>query len=81
MQNYVIEQIPTESTAGGVLLNINKKHYYKTFPDLMIYKVKNLSQPLLKSPCPRKLIWLLDVYTDIHGWIYAYLMSINLTLY
>ena len=26
LQNYVIEQTPTESTAGGVLLHINKKH-------------------------------------------------------
>ena len=38
LQNYITEQTPTESTAGGVLLYINKKHSYKTPPDLIIYK-------------------------------------------
>ena len=39
-QNYLIEQAHTESTAGGELLYINKKHSYKTHPDCMIYKAK-----------------------------------------
>ena len=34
LQNYVIEQTSTESTAGGALLYINKRHSYKTCPDL-----------------------------------------------
>ena len=42
LQNYVIEQIPTESTAGGALLYINMRHSYKTRPDLAIYKPKKL---------------------------------------
>ena len=42
LQNYVIEQTPTESTAGGALLYINKRHSYKTCPDLAIYKPKKL---------------------------------------
>ena len=40
LQNYLIGQTPTESTAREVLLYINKKHSYKTRPDLMIYKSK-----------------------------------------
>ena len=42
LQNYVIEQTPTESTVGGALLYINKRHSYKTRPDLAIYKPKKL---------------------------------------
>ena len=40
LQNYGIEQTSTESTAGGALLYINKRHSYKTHPDLAIYKPK-----------------------------------------
>ena len=54
LQNYVTEQTPTESTAGGALLYINKRHSYKTHPDLAIYKPKNLNQFLLKLFYPRK---------------------------
>ena len=54
LQNYVIKQTPTESTAGGALLYINKRHSYKTHPDLAIYKPKNLNQFLLKLFYPRK---------------------------
>ena len=42
LPNYVIEQTPTESTAGGALLYINKRHSYKTRSDLAIYKPKIL---------------------------------------
>ena len=42
LQNYVNEQTPTESTAGGALRYISKKHSYKTRPDLAIYKPKKL---------------------------------------
>ena len=37
LQNYVIEQTPTESIAGWALIYINKKHCFKTCPDLTIY--------------------------------------------
>ena len=42
LQNYVVEQTPNESTAGGALLYINKRHCYKTCPVLAIYKPKKL---------------------------------------
>ena len=32
LQSYVIEQTLTESTGGGALLYINKRHSYKTRP-------------------------------------------------
>ena len=51
MQNYVIEETPTESTAGGVLLYINKKHSY---PDLMIYKAKRYESTFIKVTLPKK---------------------------
>ena len=40
LQNYLIEQTPTESTSGGVLLFINKKDSYKTCPDLSLHSGK-----------------------------------------
>ena len=48
LQNYVIGQTPTESTAGGALLYLNKRHSYKTRPDLAICKPTKLNQFLLK---------------------------------
>ena len=54
LQNFVIKQISTESNAGGALLYINKRHSYKTRPDLAIYKLKNLNQVLRKLIYPRK---------------------------
>ena len=46
LQNKVIEQTSTESSAGVALVYVNKKHSYKTRPDLAIYKSKNSSQNL-----------------------------------
>ena len=40
LQNHVIEQTPTELTAVGALLYINKRSSYTTRPDLVIYKTK-----------------------------------------
>ena len=40
LQNY--EQTPTESTAGGSLLYVNKRDSSKTRPDLAIYKPKRI---------------------------------------
>ena len=54
LQNYVIEQIPTESTAGGALLYINKRHSYKTRPGLAIYKPKKLESIVVEVVLPRK---------------------------
>ena len=54
LQNYVIEQTSTESTAGGALLNINKKHSYKTRPELSIYKPKILEPIFVKVALPNR---------------------------
>ena len=54
LQNYVIEQTPTESTAGGVLLYINKKHSYKTCLNLMSYKAKNFESTFIEVTLPQK---------------------------
>ena len=53
LQNYAIEQTPTESTAGGALLHINKKHSYKTHPDLAIYKPKQLESIFVEVVLPK----------------------------
>ena len=68
LQNNVIEQTPTESTAGEALLYINKRHSYKARPELAIYKPKNLNQFLLKFSYPRKAACLLDVFINIDAW-------------
>ena len=54
LQNYVIEQTPIESTARGALLYINKKHSYKTRPDLVIYKPKKLESIFVEVILPKK---------------------------
>ena len=54
LQNYLTEKNPTESTVGGVLLYINKKHFYKTRPDLMSYKSKKLESSFLEVILPKK---------------------------
>ena len=54
LQNYVIEQISTESTAGGALLYINKRHSYKTRPYLAIYRTKKLDTIFVKVVLPKK---------------------------
>ena len=77
LQNFVIKQISTESNAGGALLYINKRHSYKTRPDLAIYKLKNLNQVLRKLIYPRKATWLLDVFINIHAWLNAHLMTLS----
>ena len=64
--------------AGYYYITIDQQ---KTFLQNCPVQQKNLNQPLLKSLCSRKLIWLLDVYRDIHAWIYSYLMIITLTFY
>ena len=54
LQNYVIEQTSTKSTAGGPLLYINKRHSYKTHPDLTIYKRKKLESIFVEVFLPKK---------------------------
>ena len=54
LQNYVIEQNSTESTAGEALLYINKRHSYKTHPDLAIYMPKQLESIFVEVVLPKK---------------------------
>ena len=54
LQNYVIEQTPTESTAGRALLYINKRNSYKTRPGLAIYKPNKLESIFLEVILPEK---------------------------
>ena len=54
LHNYVIKQTPTESTAGGALPYIYKRHSYKTRPDLPFINQKNLNQFLLMLFYPKK---------------------------
>ena len=42
LANYIIEQTPTESNAGGPLLYINRKHSYKIRKDLKLYKPRKI---------------------------------------
>ena len=54
MQNYVIAQTSTESTVGGALLYINKRHSDKTRSDLAIYKPKKLESVYVEVVLPKK---------------------------
>ena len=42
------EHVPTESSNGGVLLNIKKAINYKLRPDLMIYKKRELESVFIE---------------------------------
>ena len=53
-KNYVIEQTSSESTAGGIFLYINKRHSYKTLPDVAIYKPKKLESVFVEDVLPKK---------------------------
>ena len=54
LQNYIIEQTSTESTAGGAFLCINKRYSYKTLPKFAIYKPKKLESVLVEVVLPKK---------------------------
>ena len=54
LQNQVIEQTPTALTAGGALLYINKRHSYKSHPDLAIFKPKKLESIFDEILLPNK---------------------------
>ena len=54
LQNYVIKQTPTESTARRALLCINKKHSYKTHANLAIYKPKKLESTVVEIALLKK---------------------------
>ena len=54
LYNNVTEQTPTESTAGGALLYINKRHSYKTRPGLPIYKPNKFESVFVEVVFPKK---------------------------
>ena len=69
LQNYLTEQSPTESNAGGFLLHISKKNSYKTWQDLMIDKSKNLlKSTFIEVILPKKSNLALGVQTSIYGY-------------
>ena len=70
LQNYVIEQTPTESTAGGALLYINKRHSYKTRPDLAIYKPKKLESTVIGFTQGKQLDCWMYLYTSMHRYMH-----------
>ena len=48
LEEYHIEHCPTESSKGGALLYISKKHDYKVRDDLTIYKSKKLESTFVE---------------------------------
>ena len=77
LKDYVMEHTPTESSAGGTLSYINKKFSYQPRNDLNIYKSGHLESIFVEIVLPKNLILLLVVFTDIHLWTYAPLMTIT----
>ena len=80
LQIYVIEQPPTESTAGGALLYINKRHSYKTRPDLSIYKPNKFESVFVEVVFPKKSKLIVGcIYkTYMHEYSFSHLMTIVL---
>ena len=54
LAGYNIEQTPTESSAGGVLLYISQKFSYKQRKDLQIYCPKELKSVFIELSIPNK---------------------------
>ena len=68
LQNDVIEQTSTESTAGGAVLFIKKSCSYKTRPDFAIYKLKNLESIFAEVVLPKEcnlIVGCMDICLDI----------------
>ena len=68
LNNYCMEFIPTESSAGGTLLYIANHLSYKSCNDLNTYKKPELESTFTKVINPQKTILLLGVSIDIHLW-------------
>ena len=54
LADYTVEQTPTESSAGGVLLYISQKFSCKPRKDLQIYCPKELESVLIELTIPNK---------------------------
>ena len=54
LTGYSIEQTPTESSAGGILLYISQNFSYKQRKDLQIYYPKELESMFIELTIPNK---------------------------
>ena len=53
LNNYLIEQTPTETSAGGILLYINKRVYYELRNDLKIYHPGKIESTFIEIICSK----------------------------
>ena len=54
LQDYLTDQSTTESTSGGVILYINKKHCYKTRLNFLFHESKKLESTFIEVNLSRK---------------------------
>lgn len=54
LQNYAIEETPNETTAGELLMCINKIYSNKTYPHLPTYEAKKLESTSSETILPKK---------------------------
>ena len=54
MNDYVIEHNPTESSAGGTLLHVNKKYLYQPRNDFNIYKLGHPESIFVEIILPKR---------------------------
>ena len=67
LKDFVIEHIPTEPSAGGALLYINKKYSYQPRNDLNIYKSGHLESIFVEIILPKNLFSYTICKTSIYG--------------
>ena len=53
LANYVIEQTPTESNAGGALFCIKRKHSYTVRKELKLYKPHKIESVFVEVIMPK----------------------------
>ena len=54
LANYAIKQTTTESNAGGALLYINRKHSYKIWKELKLYKPHEIGSAFVEVFVPKR---------------------------
>ena len=80
LNNYVIKHTPTESSAEGGVLYINKKYSYQPRNDLNSYKWGHLESIFVEINLPKRSYYWLHLRTSIHGYLYIPSMAITLIL-
>ena len=85
--NHLINELKLEFEILGISESrILKSQSLNTNVKLQNYAIKQtstwikLNQVLLKLFYPKKETWLLDVFKNIHAWIYTHLMTLHITL-